>query len=72
MFVHLQIHTVIPQILRWAHPLDCGGHPEFSMYTKAFNAEVDPEFSPPLHQRPIDMAFVGECPPFPREKFPGY
>eukprot|EP00873_Tetraselmis_striata_P020139 jgi/Tetstr1/440403/TSEL_028737.t1 len=54
-----KIHTIIPQIQRWAHPLDCGGSQWFTIFqTYGFNQNSS--FSPPLVGRPIDIAFLGE------------
>eukprot|EP00873_Tetraselmis_striata_P029096 jgi/Tetstr1/449360/TSEL_003872.t1 len=53
-----KVHTIIPQIMRWMHPLDCGGNPEFVMLRE--NAlGLNPNFSIPLHERSIDITFVG-------------
>lgn len=56
-----QVHTVIPQILRWVYPLDCGGQPEFVvMANNAFGQNRG--FSKPLAERSIDIAFMGAAP----------
>jgi hypothetical protein len=53
-----KVHTIIPQIMRWMHPLDCGGNPEFVLL-KENALGMSEGFSVPLHQRTIDITFVG-------------
>jgi hypothetical protein len=53
-----KIHTVIPQVQRWAHPLDCGGRQWFTLF-QTFAFQKNDSWSPPLSERPIDIAFLG-------------
>ena len=56
--LYTKVHTIIPQIMRWAHPEDCGGSEDFEVFaTHAFGQ--DKGFAPPLASRPIDIAFIG-------------
>jgi len=53
-----KVHTVIPQILRWVYPLDCGGQPEFVVMANSGFGQ-NRGFAPPLSERHVDIAFMG-------------
>mmetsp|Transcript_9258 Transcript_9258/g.26482 ORF Transcript_9258/g.26482 Transcript_9258/m.26482 type:complete len:509 (-) Transcript_9258:1949-3475(-) len=53
-----KVQTIIPQVQRWLHPLDCGGEKSFSILRQhAFGR--DEGWAPSLQVRPTDIAFVG-------------
>mmetsp|Transcript_28525 Transcript_28525/g.80474 ORF Transcript_28525/g.80474 Transcript_28525/m.80474 type:complete len:505 (+) Transcript_28525:450-1964(+) len=53
-----KVHTIIPQILRWVYPLDCGGQGGFViLQNHAFGRNRT--FTPPLSERSVDIAFIG-------------
>ena len=56
-----KVVTMIPQIQRWSHPLDCGGSDgRFVKFGRLGLHEVeDRSFAQPLADRPIDVAFAG-------------